>query len=737
MKTSANPSSQSSKTSELKKLETELLARSRAIDASLRQQLVSRRLRKLMLSREEGESNAPTVGLSKLSIALGVFTYLSLYGLLNFIPLSGLLMLVPACYAAWWLESKILPKMFFSRHTFRLMRLEGPSNDEKYPHCYTVAPGLHSSTGFSFENWSVIRGAEVGHLLVSISDSENRGVGVVTLRTEGPLPVTSWVRDYFDEKALPPLSEELKALALQFDADCDRFLKFGKRIEDARALQSRSRQPVAIDVEKAWSAVCITPDLRGRLQTLAEHFAEGSSAASRGLLLYGSPGTGKTLIAKTLADSMGCRFFPLSLSDLKAGYIGQSGEKVAKLWAEALQEDRAVLFVDECEGVFGRRGSLTTDSFSEEIVQTFLAQWDGFSKQNTVWVIGATNRRDLIDPAILSRFGEEVEIPLPDADQRLAILTQQLQIKGLVATPPANAKQATIGMSGRELESLAARIARELRGAPLTEDALLNYTKDFRSQASSATDPSASWDSLVLADATLKDIKAATQLLKQAEAAVQRGLQVPRGVLLYGPPGTGKTQIARTMAQESGLTFIAATTADLKAGFIGQSGQKVKELFARAREASPSLLFLDEIDVVASARSGASQDFSSEIIGQLLQELDGAKVQAQHVFVIAATNRRNDLDSAVLSRFPKQIEIGLPDDAARARLLEVMLKQKPLGFALSDALASLSARTEGFSGRDLRSFLEQAEQRAVARTLEQGLGIETTTLELEDFILSG
>lgn len=727
------PEVRTKQSSDLKQVESDLHAMSQSIDASLREKLVGRRLHKLMQPSTDGQSSPPQVGLSKASWAVGVAIYIVLYSVLHRIPLSGWLLLLPAGYSAWWFDSQILPKVFFKGYTFRLMRREGDSGEEEHPHAYTVAPVHGSQTGFGFENWKPVRGVEPGHLVVSIQDSEGRGMGVISLRTAGSLPVSSWARDYHQEDALPPMDDTVKALALRFDAECDRFLKFGQRIESSKALQSRRTQPLAVDVEEAWSRVCVSAALRTRLQLLAEHFASGSSAASRGLLLYGPPGTGKTLIAKALAESMGCRFFPLSLSDLKAGYIGQSGEKVAKVWADALEEERAVIFVDECEGVFGRRGSVSTDSFSAEIVQTFLSQWDGFSKQSTVWVIGATNRRDLIDPAILSRFGEEVEVPLPDPDQRLTILEAQLRGKGVTGALPANAKQATQGMSGRELDSLAGRLARELRGAPLSEAKLLELTRDFRAQGSSVTDAEASWESLVIPEATLKELKATTYLLRQAEAAMQRGLQVPRGVLLYGPPGTGKTQIARTLAQESSLTFIAATTADLKAGFVGQSGQKVKELFARARESSPCLLFLDEIDVVATTRGSDSQDFSQEIVGQLLQELDGAKLQAQHVFVIAATNLRDELDAAVLSRFPKQIEIGLPDETARARLLEILLRNKPLGFQLEQVVEELSARTQGFSGRDLRNWIERAEQRAVSRTLEAGDGIETTSLKLEDF----
>ena len=190
---------------------------------------------------------------------------------------------------------------------------------------------------------------------------------------------------------------------------------------------------------------------------------------------------------------------------------------------------------------------------------------------------------------------------------------------------------------------------------------------------------------------TLTDLQTTAGLLQHTETFRARGIGVPRGLLLYGPPGTGKTQIARTLANETGLRFIAATTADIKQGFVGQSGQQVRELFARARESAPSLLFIDEIDVLASARGGAGDAFQTEILGQLLQEMDGAQAQTQPVFVLAATNRIDQLDPALLSRLPKQIEIPLPDQTAAARILAVLLRGKPVEFDVDTVCARLAS----------------------------------------------
>jgi SpoVK/Ycf46/Vps4 family AAA+-type ATPase len=473
--------------------------------------------------------------------------------------------------------------------------------------------------------------------------------------------------------------------------------------------------------------------VKTRLISLAAHFASGSASATRGLLLYGPPGTGKTTIARTFAESMGCAFFPLSLTDLKSGFIGQSGENVKALWSKARAEPRAVIFVDECEGVFGRRGGVNTDSFVEEIVTAFLAQWDGFEKQTHVWVVGATNRRDLIDPALLSRFEDQLEIGLPDGHQRLEILAGEFARLTIPPPLPAQTEALTAGMSGRDLVSLARRVARE-HGTkqPLSDDTLAAMTAAMRKQGSTATDAGARWDTLILSDDTLKELKTTAGLLQHAETFRKRGIGVPRGLLLYGPPGTGKTQIARTLANETGLRFIAASTADIKQGFLGQSGQKVRELFERARESAPSLLFIDEIDIVAAARGGPSDSILTEIVGQLLQEMDGIAAQTQPVFVLAATNRRDQIDAAVLSRLPKQIEIPLPERDGIVKLLQVMLRDKPLAFDIAEGAQALAARADGKSGRDLRSWVESAEHRAVARAIEAG-DPEAIAIELRDF----
>jgi SpoVK/Ycf46/Vps4 family AAA+-type ATPase len=637
------------------------------------------------------------------------------------------------------LERLLLPRLLLATHRFRLMRLEHTDGAADFPHVYSVAR-VDSSTGFGWQAWRGTHAVRPGDLVVAVSDRRDRGVALIPLRSEGRLPAIGWDREVLIHDAFKPIGSELRRLAEAFDRCCTRNPQVADALERTRALRTGHIQPKAAqEPGAAWAEVVLPAPAKQRLMAMAEDFTLGRASASRGLLLYGPPGTGKSLIARTFARSMDCAFFPLSLPDLKSGHVGQSGENVRTLWRKAAAESRAVIFIDECEGVFGRRGSTGTDSAVEEIVAAFLAQWEGFERHTRVWVIGATNRRELLDAAILSRFEEQLEIGLPDGAQRQQILLGELNRLNVRAVLPAEIDTLTQGMSGRELATLAKRLVREgkaLQPGPdglqtVNAQVLAALAQEQRKQGSTTTDDSARWDTLVLPEDTLRDLKTTAGMLQHANAFRQRGIGVPRGLLLYGPPGTGKTQVARTLANETGLRFIAASTADIKQGFVGQSGQKVRELFARARESAPCLLFIDEIDIVAAARGGGDS-FQAEIVGQLLQEMDGARADTQPVFVLAATNRIDQLDDAVLSRLPKRIEIPLPNADARARILAVLLRGKPVMFPLESGAAQLAARAEGRSGRDLRSWVESAELRAVARAIDAGAP-ETVTIGLGDF----
>ncbi|MET0658261.1 MAG: AAA family ATPase, partial [Steroidobacteraceae bacterium] len=486
-----------------------------------------------------------------------------------------------------------------------------------------------------------------------------------------------------------------------------------------REARPQGKEVSDADLDKIWSRIVLKPMVKADLLDKIRMFNRGDKAAPKGLLLYGPPGTGKTEIARRIADSASCFFMSLTTPDLKAGFVGQTGERVKKVWEQARGRGRCVMFIDECEGVFARRGGSNSDGFSEELVQAFLAEWDGLGTEGQqVWVIGATNRRDLLDDAIVSRFGAAVQIDLPDAPERLQILQFEMEKLERAVPVPSFLGQLTTGMSGRNL----ARIASEVctlaakQGGEVTDDMWREVLKRHTQASSEAVDDGARWNSLVLSTDVLEKLQTLCESLRNVEEFKAQGFDVPKGALLFGPPGTGKTQIARTLANESGLPFIAATTADLKAGYVGQAGQRVRELFERARGRAPCIVFIDEIEAVAPARGGAGADvLTGEIVNQLLQEMDGVKKSERHVFVLAATNLPNAVDAAVLSRFGDQIEIPHPDVEQRTRLVQVFLGKLPIDFDRNAAAIELAEATDGLGGRDLRSLIQKASQKAIRR----------------------
>ena len=258
------------------------------------------------------------------------------------------------------------------------------------------------------------------------------------------------------------------------------------------------------------------------------------------------------------------------------------------------------------------------------------------------------------------------------------------------------------------------------RGGAMTEAVWREATDKLAKSGSESVDDSARWDSLILAEDTLDKLKTICDSLRHLEVLKAQGLEVPKGALLFGPPGTGKTQIARTLANESGLAFLAATTADVKAGYVGQSGQKVRELFERARGKAPCILFIDEIESVgAGARQFAGSDqFTNEIVTQLLQELDGVKKTDRHVFVLAATNLPERVDSAIRSRFEEEIEIPNPDLKQREQLFGMFLrKQRSVDFDVAEMAAELARQAGDVGGRDIRNIVQRATQNAVRRAI--------------------
>jgi SpoVK/Ycf46/Vps4 family AAA+-type ATPase len=510
------------------------------------------------------------------------------------------------------------------------------------------------------------------------------------------------------EGCLKEANKKLQQLRYHFGILANTHMRYLRLKEQVRVTEANIA--LADKAESIWSKIQLTEHQLTDLFEMMQAF-ENPDHAPGALLLKGSPGTGKTMCAVNIARTIGGKFISAGINTLKKGYIGQSAEAVAAVWKEARANKPAVIFLDECDSLFPKRGSSDSDSVTTEITNAFLSEWTG--KEPGVWLIGCTNRRDILDDAILSRISSEMEFLLPDEKQRTAILAQELVSAGYQGTVPFNIGGMTQGMSGRDLEKLARKAALK----PIADfPALIG---NARAAGNPMVDAGASWDTLVLPEQTLASIKTTCAMLQDVEAWREQGVTVSNGILLEGPPGTGKTQIARTIANEVGLAFIQATSADVRGLYLGHSSANVKNLFEKARTMAPAILFIDELDIVAPARGTDTDAFSKETIGQLLQEMDGIKATRSHVFVLAATNDPDGIDSAVLSRFTERLAILLPDGENRVRLLEIMLAQAKAQSTAAD-LAILAEHSEGMSGRDIKNWVANAQKSAVNRAVASG-----------------
>lgn len=464
-------------------------------------------------------------------------------------------------------------------------------------------------------------------------------------------------------------------------------------------------------------------------------FRQGGAIAPRGMLLYGPSGTGKTKIGQTIAQATRCGYLKVDVPELISAGKGAVSEKVKKLWRRAFLMAPCVLFLDDCDAVFGN-GVDTFDkkSAEREFIDTFLSEWDRHQETpGKVMVLGATNRREAIEMSVLLRFNQVLEIGIPSENVRRRILVQEFVQAGIETPVSVAMVKATAGMAGRELQQLAMRIKGLSHGQAMSDQVFAEALKSIRSKASTLTE-SVAWQDVVLPMDIKQKLQYLTKKIKQSEEYAKMGLPVSKSLLLYGPPGTGKTQIARALATESGLSFMAVTTADIKKSNTGESGKMVQILFERARSQSPCLLFIDEIDIVTTARTGGDL-IGQEIVGQFLQEMDGinSRSNAGQVFVIGATNHKEQIDSAVLSRFSDQEEIGLPTLEGRTDIIALNLQKKPVAFSIPATALKIAQATEGFSGRDLYSLVNAAASCAMQRADRLQLDIEDIKVEESDF----
>jgi len=441
----------------------------------------------------------------------------------------------------------------------------------------------------------------------------------------------------------------------------------------------------------------------------------------RGVLLYGPPGTGKTLIARAVANEVDAYFEAISGPEIVSKYKGESEERLREAFDRAAANAPAILFVDEIDSIAGTRDEEA--DMENRVVAQLLTLMDGLAETERVIVVGATNRVDAVDPALRrgGRFDREVEIGVPDESGRreiLAVHTREAPLADDVDLASLAAR--THGFVGADLASLVREAA--LTALRTDRDPLRIEAADVE-HALAAVEPSAmrayvserptvDFDDVGgLADAKARLREAVQWPLAYGPLFEAAATDPPTGVLLSGPPGTGKTLLARAIAGETGVNFVSVAGPELLDRYVGESEQAVRDLFDRARQTAPSIVFVDELDAVAGRR-GESHEVTERVVSQLLTELDAA-AENPNLVVLAATNRPDAIDPALLrpGRLEHHVEVALPDAAARREILAVHASDRPL--AADVDLDAVAAATEGASGADLAALVRDASLRAI------------------------
>ncbi|MFH5798996.1 CDC48 family AAA ATPase [Haladaptatus sp. CMAA 1911] len=456
----------------------------------------------------------------------------------------------------------------------------------------------------------------------------------------------------------------------------------------------------------------------------------------KGVLLYGPPGTGKTLIAKAVANEVNAHFVSVSGPEVMSKYKGESEERLREIFNEASENAPAIVFFDEVDSLGGKRDE--ESDMENRLVAQMLSLMDGLESRGEVVVIGATNRVDAIDPALRrgGRFDREIEIGAPDEGGRREILevhTRGMPLADDVAVERLAAT--THGFVGADLHTLVTEAAmaalRRARDDGADDDSLLSVevTRADFNTALASVEPSAMREFVAEApEISFEDVGGLNEAKQTLIEAVEWPLsysnlfeatrtEPPSGVLLYGPPGTGKTLLARALAGESDVNFVSVAGPELLDRYVGESEKSVREVFERARQASPAIIFFDEIDALATQR-GESHEVTERVVSQLLTELDGL-TENPNLVVLAATNRREAIDPALLrpGRLESHIEIPAPGEEGRRKILSVHAGDKPLADDID--LDALADELEGYTGADIEALVRGASMRAIREAADE------------------
>jgi transitional endoplasmic reticulum ATPase len=475
----------------------------------------------------------------------------------------------------------------------------------------------------------------------------------------------------------------------------------------------------------------------------------------KGVLLHGPPGTGKTLLAKAVATETEAHFILLNGPEIMSKFYGESEKKIRNLFDDAEKNAPSIIFIDEIDAIAPKREEVQGE-VERRVVSQILTMMDGLKSRGKVIVIGATNRVNSLDPALRrpGRFDREININVPNKKGRLAIL--KIHTRGMPLTKSVKLDEIsslTHGFVGADLESLTKEAAMNVlrkylpklklddeQIPPEVLEKLIIEKEDFN-EALKTVRPSAmrevlvetpniGWDDIGGLKKVKEELNESVEWpLKYPEAFKRIGIRAPKGILLYGPPGTGKTLLAKAVAKESESNFISVKGPSLLSKWINESHKGVKKIFDKARQVSPCIIFIDELESLASKRGGenASNQEGTKVLNQLLTEMDGLE-EMNEILVLAATNRPDMLDPAILrpGRFDKIILVNNATEQGRKQIIEVHTKKMPLGTnkkllegkEKEKFILELAKKTEGYTGADIESIIRESGMLALRENIK-------------------